>query len=144
MKIYASHFLLRKGSTVCSCLRDRWGDIYSERGLLLPISSSGSQGCQHLHPLESRDTSDRLPVPLSTPILCTLSKSERVVLTWSPSDYTPDRPECPDAQSSSCLLIKIWQLAKAHGVTRNEPKIHVICYTTLTLTHILLGVEGVG
>ena len=77
------------------------------------------------------DASDRLRVPRSTVILCTLSKSDRVVLiTWSPSGYTPVRPECPDAPSSSCLLIKIWQLTKAHVVTRNEPKIHVICYIT--------------
>ena len=46
---------------------------------------------------------DRLRVPRSTAILCTLSKSDRVVLiTRSPSGYTPVRPECPDAPSSSC------------------------------------------
>ena len=28
----------------------------------------------------------------------------------------------------SCLLITTWQLVKAHGVTRNEPKIPGICY----------------
>ena len=33
----------------------------------------------------------------------------------------------------SCLLITTWQLDKAHGVTRNEPKIHGICYITLFL-----------
>ena len=27
----------------------------------------------------------------------------------------------------------MWQLAKAYGVTRNEPKIHVICYITPSL-----------
>ena len=32
--------------------------------------------------------------------------------------------------SRCCLLIKMWQLAKAHGVTWNKPKIHVICYIT--------------
>ena len=31
----------------------------------------------------------------------------------------------------SCLLITTWQLVKAHGITRNEPKIHGICYITL-------------
>ena len=35
--------------------------------------------------------------------------------------------------SPSCLLIKMWQLAEANGVTRNEPKIHVICYITICL-----------
>ena len=29
-----------------------------------------------------------------------------------------------------CLQIKMWQLVKAHGVTSNEQKIHVICYIT--------------
>ena len=30
----------------------------------------------------------------------------------------------------SCLLITTWQLVKAHGVIRNEPQIHGICYIT--------------
>ena len=78
-----------------------------------------------------RDAFDQLCVPRSTVILCTLSKSDCVVLImWSPSGYIPVRPECPDAPSSSRLLIKMWQLTKAHGVTRNEPKIHVIRYVT--------------
>ena len=78
-----------------------------------------------------RQAPDRLRVPRSTVILWTLSKSDReVLITWSPSGYTPVRPECPDAPSSSCLQIKMWQLTRAHGVTRNEPKIHVICYIT--------------
>ena len=67
-------------------------------------------------------------------ILCTLSKSYRVVLiTWSPSGYTPVGPGCHDALLSPCLLITTWQLVKAHGVIRNEPKIHVICYITIYL-----------
>ena len=89
----------------------------------------GANACT---PLASRDTSDRLRVHRSTAILCSLSKTDRVVLiTSSPSGYTPLRPECPDAPLSSCLLIKMWQRTKAHGVTRNEPKIHVICYITI-------------
>ena len=126
------------------CVRDEWKDIYSERGLLLPISSSRSQRVQTLAPLCKlvRDASDWLRVPRSTAILCTLSKANHVVLiTWSPSGYKPIRPEWPDAPSSSCLLIKMWQLAKAHRVTKNEPKIHVICYITqvyIPLTRFLL------
>ncbi len=64
------------------------------------------------------------------PILCTLSISDRVVITWSPSGYTPVGPDCPDALSSHRLQITTWQLVKTHGVTRNEPKMHVICYIT--------------
>ena len=119
------------------CVRGGWRDIYSERGLL-PISSSTSQGVPTLVlPCKlPSDASDRLRVPRSTAILCTPSKSDHVVLiTWSPSVYTPVVPECLDAPSSSCLLIKWWQLTKAHGVTRNEPKIHVIRY----ITRVLIG-----
>ena len=117
------------------CVRDGWRDTCSERGLL--ISSSESQGLATPAPpcqLVS-DASDRLRVPCLTAILCTLSKTDCMVLiTWSPSGYTPVRTECPDAPSFSCLQIKMWQLTKAHGVTRNEPIIHVICYITITET----------
>ena len=34
------------------------------------------------------------------------------------------------ARSHLPVYKKLWQLTKAHGVTRNEPKIHVICYIT--------------
>ena len=63
------------------------------------------------------------------PILCTLSKSAHVVLiTWSPSGYIPVGPNFPDALP--CILITTWQLVKAHGVIKNEPKIHVLSYIT--------------
>ena len=66
-----------------------------------------------------------------------LSKTDRVVLImWSPCGYTPVRLRWPDAPSSSCLLIKMWLLDKAH-----EPKIHVICYITfsyLSLAHFFV------
>ena len=61
------------------------------------------------------------------------SKSDCMVITWSHSGYTPVGPDCHDALSSSCLLITTWQPVKAHGVTRNEPKIHVICYITVVI-----------
>ena len=90
-----------------------------------------------LHPVASRvvrkvrDASDRLRVPGSTLDSLPLSKSDRIVITWSPSVYTPVGPDCHDALSPPCLLITTWQLVKAHGVTRNEPNIHVICYITV-------------
>ena len=144
-KKYISHFILERGPTVCRLSRDRWRDIYSERGLLLvPYLLLWAKGCQRLHPLASRvvrevrNTSDRLRVPRSTLILCTLSKSDRVVLiTWSPSGYTPVVPDCPDVLSYPCLLITAWQLVKAHRVTRNEPKIHVICYITRSRYYLI-------
>ena len=65
-------FYSRKGHTVVS-LRDRWRDIYSERGLLLvPYLLFGARWCQRLHPLAScivRDdtnASDWLRIPGST------------------------------------------------------------------------------
>ena len=70
IKIYLS-FYSRKGPQFVVGLRDRWRDIYSERGLLLvPYLLLGARGCQHLHPLASRlvrDASALLRVPGSTP-----------------------------------------------------------------------------
>ena len=123
-EIYLS-FYCWKGPTVCCYLRDRWRDIYLERGLLLPISSSGSQWVPTLAPpfKPVRDASNRLHVPNSTPILCSLSQSDcKILITWFPSGYTPVWIRL------LCLLITTWQLVKARGVTRNEPKIHGICY----------------
>ena len=62
-------------------------------------------------------------------ILC-LSKSDYVVISWSPSGYIPVVPDCHDVLSSPCLLITAWQ----QGDTRNDSKIHVICY--ITFIHI--------
>ena len=92
IKIYLSHLILERVDISAVC--ERW----VER-LLLPISSSRSQWVPTLAPFFKlvRDASDRLRIPRLTAILCTLSKSDRVVLiTWSPSGYTPVRPECPD------------------------------------------------
>ena len=130
IKIYISHTLFSKGLMILWCVRDGWRDIYSERGLL-PISSSRNQGVPTLAPPCKliRDASGRLRVPRSTAILCTLSKSHRVVLIkWSPSGYTPVRPEC---LNHAVLFTNLNVTAcQAHGVTRNEPKTHGICYIT--------------
>ena len=75
-----------------------------------------------------RDASDRLRVPGSTlDSLAGQSKSDRVVLISRGL-----LPAYLDALPSPCLLITTWQLVKVHGVTRNEPKIHVISYITLS------------
>ena len=101
-----------------------------------PISSSRSQGVPTLappcKPYRQRRFCSAL-CPWLDSWFSALSKSARVVLiTWSPSGYTPVGPDCPDALLSPWLLITTWQLVKAHGVTRNEPKIHVICDITLS------------
>ena len=133
IKICISHTLFSKGLMFMWCVRDWWRNIYSERGpLLLPISSPRSQGVPTLPPPYKlvRDASGRLRVPRSTAILCTQSKSDRVILiTCSPSGYTPVRPECPEHAVIS-LFTQHNSLSKHTGVTRNEPKIHVKCYIT--------------
>ena len=111
-------------------MRDGWRDIYTE--LLLPILSSRSRGVPTLAPPCKlvRDASGRMRVPRSNAILCTLSKFARVVLiTWSPSGYTPVRPECPE---HTFLFTNHVTVFKAHGVTRNEPKIHSMLYNNIT------------
>ena len=81
-KNYISHTLFLKGLMLLWCVRDGWRDIYSEKGLLLPISSSRSKGVPTPAPTCKlvRDIFCWLRVPRSTTILCTLSKSDRVVL----------------------------------------------------------------
>ena len=136
IKIHLS-FYSRKGSTVCCYLSDWWRDIYSERGLLLvPYLLLGARDDNAYTPLQAV-SSERSETPLigcvslaRLPILCTLSKSDCVVITWFPSGYTPVGPGYPDAPSSPCLLITTWQLVKVQGVTKNELKIHVVCYIT--------------
>ena len=67
--ISLSHFILERGTQFVVSLRDRWRDIYSERGLLAPYLLPGTRGCQCLHPFASRivrdvrDASDRLRIP---------------------------------------------------------------------------------
>ena len=119
---------------------DRWRNIYSEEGLLLvPYLLPGAWGANTCTPLYRIVRDDLTPLIgcislAQLPILCTLSKYDRVVLiNWSPSGYTPGGPDCLDALSFPCLLITTWQLVKTDGVTRNEPKNHVICYITLGL-----------
>ena len=137
IKIYLSHFFLKRVDV--SVVRERW----VERHILREWTSShifyrepgGANACTPLQAHQRQP--DRLRVPRSTAIPCTLSKSDRVVLIiWSLSSYTPVWPACPDALSSSCLLIKMWQFAKAHRVTRNKSKMHGICY--LTYGHLSL------
>ena len=65
------------------------------------------------------------------PILWPLSKSDCVVLISHGLLPLTHLLGYPDTLQSPCLLITTWQLVKAHGVTRNELKIHVICYITI-------------
>ena len=85
----------------------------------------------------ARDASGRLRVPRSTAILCTLSKSHRVVLiTGFPSGYTPVRLKCPDR--AVLFTNQDVTAGQAHGVTRNEPRIYSICYITYIYIYIYI------
>ena len=72
IKIYLSHFISERGTQFVVSLRDRWRDIYSDRGLLAPYLLPGARGCQRLHPLASRivrdetNASDQLRIPSGT------------------------------------------------------------------------------
>ena len=51
----------KRGPLFIVSLRDRWRDIYSERGLLIvPYLLLGARGCQCLHPLANRIVRDDL------------------------------------------------------------------------------------
>ena len=138
-KKYISHFILERGPQFFISIRDRWRDIYSDRGLLLVPYLLPEPGDVNVWtPLEAESSQTPLTGCVSLarlPIFWTLSKSDCVVIMWSPSGYTPVRLDCPDALSSFCLLIITWQLVKGTGVTRNEPKIHVICYITVSMRY---------
>ena len=114
---------------------ERWVErrILRERTSSSHIFFQEPRGCQRLHPLAS---SSEMPLIGCVSLAWLRFSALCLNLTaWfsshdPPSGYTPVRLECPDAPSSSCLLIKMWQLTRAHRVTRNEPKIHGICYIT--------------
>ena len=93
IKIY-SHFILKRSPRFVISLRDRWKDIYSERGLLLvPYLLPGARGCQCLHPLASRIIRDDL----------TLSSA---VYPWLESQF-----------SALCLKLTAWLLCGLFPVT---------------------------
>ena len=114
-------------SRKCWCFWDVW-----EMGGVPMIASP----CKRV-----RAATDWLRVSRSTAILCTLSKSDCVFLiTWSPSGYTPVRSECPDTLSSSCLLIKMWQLTKAHrSLGMNRKSMSYVIWHIYTCMYLSLS-----
>ena len=106
-------------------------ETYSQREDFFFPSSSRSQGVPTLSP----PCKTRYLWLAACPLLDCDSLDSLNLTTWFPSRdlllvthlwY----PSALIVVSSSCLLIKMWQLAKAQGVTRNELKIHAICYIT--------------
>ena len=118
-------FYSRKGPILSCWFEIDREIIYSERGFLLPITSSRSQG---VPTLESSS---------ETPLLCSMSLVRlRFSAFWlNLTAWFSSRGFLPvthlfDLSALivlSCLLNTTWQLVKAHGVTRNKPKIHGLC-----------------
>ena len=124
-------------------LKDRWKDIYSERGhLLVPYLLPGARGCQCLQPFASRsvrddtNASDWLRIPGLT-FDSHWTDCLNLTMRFSYHVVSFQLHTC-----STCLLITTWQFVKAHGVTRNESKIHVNShYITLANGRILSKVQ---
>ena len=136
IKICISHFILERVDVSMVC--ERW----MERHILWERTSShilfqdpgGANACT---PLQARQGHlDRLRVPRSTVILCTLLN---LTAWFSLHGLLPvtHRLDLSALIVLSCLLIKIWQPTKALGVTSNEPKIHVMLYNTSFISEIL-------
>ena len=138
-----SLILLSKGAPLFVVIWEIDRETYTQRGdfFLSHIFFREPGDANACTPLQAV-SSERFETPLiccvslaRLPILS--SKSDHVVFTWSPSGYTTVGPDCPDALS--CLRITTWQLVKVHGVTRNEPKIIVICYITVPVRDQSMG-----
>ena len=126
--LYKKHvsFYSLKGPIVCCKLRDRWRDIYSERGLLLvPYLLPGARGYQRLYPLARWDALWSATYPSLDSRFSALSQSDRGYHVVSFQLHTCWTRLLWHALIPR-LLITAWQLVEAHRVTRNEPKMHVI------------------
>ena len=133
-KKYISDTLFSKGLMFLWCVRDGWRGIYLERGLLLPHLLLGSLGVPTLASLAS--SSEDASARLRCPSLDCDSYHCLNLTAWLSSRGLLPVIHLFDLSALivlSCLLITTWQLVKAHGVTRNEPKIHGISYITKCL-----------
>ena len=116
----------RKGWCFCG-VWEMSGETYTKRDdLFFPYLLPGASGCERLHPLQARQR--HLWSAACHSLDC---DSQHSVQIWPRGSLVSFRLHtCCNRVLwlRFCLLIKMWQLAKAYGVTRNEPKIHVICY----------------
>ena len=124
IKKYISHFILEKGPQfVVSWEID--GETYTQREDFFTYLLPGARGCQRLHPLQARQ---RRPNPLIGCVSLTRLRFSALcpnLTAWFSSRDLPPVTHLlnPTALIAlSCFLITTWQLVKAHGVTRNEPK----------------------
>ena len=129
IKIYLSNFIHERVDV--SVVWEMGGETYTQReDFFFPYLLPRARGCQRLHPFASSSETPLIGcvslARLRFSALCTNLTawfSSRGLLVTLLFDLS--------AQIVlSCLLITTWQLVKTHGVTRNEPKIHGICYIT--------------
>ena len=114
------------------------GETYNQRDDFFPYILPGPRVCQRLHPVASSS---------ETPLIGCVSHARSAFSTHCPNltAWFPSRSLFPVTHLLyptalivlPCLLITTWQLVKAHGVTRNEPKIHGICYITCSTMMVL-------
>ena len=106
------------------------GETYTQReDFFFPYLLPGARGCQRLHPLASSTET-----PLSGCV--SLARLRFSALCLNMTAWFSSRGLLPVTHLLypnalivlPYLLITTWQLVKAQGVTRNEPKIHGICY----------------
>ena len=137
IKIYLSHFILERVDVYVVC--ERWVErhILRERISSSDIFFQEPVGCQHLDPLASSPETPLLScVSLARLWFSALSLN---LAAWFSSCGLLPVTHLFDLNALimlSCLLITTWQLVKAHMVTRNEPKIHGICYITLVIQRL--------
>ena len=108
------------------------GETYTQReDFFIRWLFPGARGCQRVHPLAS---SSKMPLIgcVSLARLRFSALCPNLTVWFSSRDPLPVTPlvDLSALIVLSCLLIKMWQLTKAHGVNRNEPKIHVISHIT--------------
>ena len=143
MKIYISHFILIRGPLfIVSWEIDR--ETYTQRkDFFFPYPPPGARRYQCLHPLARSSETPLIGymshVQLQFSALClnlTAWFSLRDLLPVTHLLYPTVQIMLP------CLLITMWRLVKAHGVTMNKPKIHGICYITLFQSWLLFFVDS--
>ena len=132
IKIYLSHFILERVDVSVVC--ERW----VERHILRERTSSSHiffQVPEGANAYTLRLSRQKRLWSAACPSLDCLNLT--VWFSFRLHTYCTGVP-----WSRCCLLITTWQLVKAHEVTRNEPKIHVICYITLSLSIKFLATKA--
>ena len=121
----------RKGWRFCG-VWEMGGETYTQReDIFFPYLLPGARGCQRLHPFASSSETPLVDCVSHTRLqFSALCLNLTVCFSSHGLLLVTHLFSLSALIVLSCLLITMWQLFKAHGVTRNEPKIHGICYIT--------------